>query len=128
MRPPSTVKTISSYYVAFSSFLLLFVAFLMILYLGICAQNIKSQYSLCRLKETKQTLERTKLALKLELNRLSSLERIESIAKKELGMSHPPNRLIIDLRNPSVLQASMEETLAMNDGSLDNGAEEDIAE
>ena len=65
------------------------------------------------MKETKATLERERLTMKLEVNRLSSLERIETIAKKELGMSHPPNRLILDMRRPSVLQASLEDVVAI---------------
>ena len=70
-------------------------------------------YNISILKEEKAKLEKTKLALKLELNRLNSLERIETIARKELGMAHPPNRLIIDMRNPSVLRASIEDVVAI---------------
>ena len=84
-----------------------------ICYVGICAQNVKSQYTLSRLKEKKIALEKTRLNLKLEVSRLNSLERIETIARRELGMAHPPNRLIIDMRNPSVLRASIEDVVAI---------------
>lgn len=105
--------TVSPYAVALCALTLIGITAMILIYLGICAQNIKSQYHLCRLKETKSTLERTRLALRLEVNRLNSLERIETIAKKELGMSHPPNRFVIDMRNPSVLQASLEDVVAV---------------
>ena len=35
-------------------------------------------------------------------------------ARKELGMAHPPNRLVIDMRNPSVLRASIEDVVAFD--------------
>jgi cell division protein FtsL len=88
------------------------VAGMLILYLCQCAQIVSSQYKICRLKETKSTLERSRLALKLEVNRLCSLERIENKARKELGMTHPPVRLVLDMRQP-VVQASLEDVVAV---------------
>lgn len=88
------------------------VAAMLIMYLCQCAQIVSSQYKICRLKETKCTLERSRLSLKLEVNRLCSLERIEAIARNELGMTHPPVRLVLDMRQPLV-QASLEDVVAV---------------
>lgn len=107
------VRKISPYTIALTALTMIGITLMMIAYLGICAQNVKSQYNISILKEEKAKLEKTKLALKLELNRLNSLERIETIARKELGMAHPPNRLVIDMRNPSVLRASIEDVVAI---------------
>ncbi|MBR0518721.1 cell division protein FtsL [bacterium] len=108
------VVVVSRYAVILTSFTILLITLMSIFYVGICAQNVKSQYNLSRLKEQRANLEKTKLALKLEVSRLNSLERIETIARKELGMAHPPNRLVIDMRNPSVLRASIEDVVAID--------------
>ena len=110
---PEKVTKISTEAVILTSFTILLVTLMSICYVGICAQNVKSQYTLSRLKEQKMALEKTRLNLKLEVSRLNSLERIETIARRELGMAHPPNRLIIDMRNPSVLRASIEDVVAI---------------
>ncbi len=107
------VNKVSPFSVALCAVALIGVASMIIIYLCLCAQLISCQYQVCRMKETKATLERSRLTMKLEVNRLSSLERIETIARKELGMSHPPNRLILDMRRPSVLQASLEDVVAI---------------
>lgn len=88
------------------------VASMLILYLCQCAQMVNSQYKICRLKETKSTLERSRLSLRLEVNKLNSLERIETIARKELGMTQPPVRLILDMKQP-VVQTSLEDVVAV---------------
>lgn len=108
------VRKISPYTIALTAITMIGITLMMIAYLGICAQNVKSQYTISTLKEKKAELEKTKLALKLEVSRLNSLERIETIARKELGMAHPPNRLVIDMRNPSVLRASIEDVVAFD--------------
>ncbi len=110
---PEKVTKISTEAVILTSFTILLITLMSICYVGICAQNVKSQYTLSRLKEKKIALEKTRLNLKLEVSRLNSLERIETIARRELGMAHPPNRLIIDMRNPSVLRASIEDVVAI---------------
>jgi cell division protein FtsL len=88
------------------------VAAMLIVYLCQCAQIVSCQYKICRLKETKSTLERSRLGLKLEVNRLSSLDRIEAIARNDLKMSNPPVRLVLDMRQP-VVQASLEDVVAV---------------
>lgn len=104
---------VSPYAIALYAFGLFGVASMVIVYLCLCAQIISSQYQISRLRDTKNTLERSRLALKLEVNRLSSLDRIETIARKELGMTHPSARLVLDMRRPSVLQASLEDVVAL---------------
>ena len=98
--------------IAFYVIGILGVATILIVYLCQCAQIVSCQYKICRLKETKSTLERSRFALKLDVNRLSSLERIETIARNELGMNHPPVRLVLDMRQPMV-QASLEDVVAV---------------
>ena len=110
----SGVRKVSPFSVALYAFAILGIAIMVFLYLSMSAKVISCQYQISRLKETKVSLEREKLAMRLEVNRLSSLERIERIASKELGMSYPPNRLILDMRNPSVLQASLENVVAVS--------------
>lgn len=105
-------RGVSSVTITFYVVSIVCVAAMLILYLCQCAQIVSSQYQIYRLKETKLTLERSRLALKLEVNRLSSLERIEVIARKELGMTNPPVRLVLDMRQP-VVQASLEDVVAV---------------
>ena len=107
------VNKVSPYSVALCTLALIGITAMILIYLCLCAQIISCQYQVFRMKETKITLERERLNMRLEVNRLSSLERIETIARKELGMSHPPNRLILDMRQPSVLQASLEDVVAI---------------
>ncbi len=106
-------QKVSPYSVALYAIAILGIASMVIIYLSMCAKTISCQYQISRMKETKATLERERVTMKLEVNRLSSLERIETIAEKELGMAHPPNRLILDMRNPAVLQASLEDVVAI---------------
>lgn len=107
------VNKVSPYSVALCAIALIGITAMTLVYLCLCAQLISCQYQISRMKETKATLERERLTMRLEVNRLSSLERIETIARKELGMSHPPSRLILDMRHPSVLQASLEDVVAI---------------
>ncbi len=102
-----TAKKISGLHVLPFSLTTVLIFLFVFAYLSICASNVKTQYELSKLQNDKANLEKSRLALRLEVNRLNSLDRIEKIAKKELGMSHPPNRLVIDMRNHSVLQASI---------------------
>ena len=105
-------RGVSSITIAFYIVGIIGVATMLIMYLCQCAQIVSCQYNICRLKETKSTLERSRLALKLEVNRLNSLERIEAIARKDLGMTNPPVRLVLDMRQPLV-QASLEDVVAV---------------
>ncbi len=106
------MRSVSSLTITFYIVGIMGIAGMLILYLCQCARIVSSQYQICRLKETKSTLERSRLALKLEVNRLCSLERIETKARKELGMTHPPVRLVLDMRQP-VVQASLEDVVAV---------------
>ena len=66
---PEKVTKISTEAVILTSFTILLVTLMSICYVGICAQNVKSQYTLSRLKEKKIALEKTRLNLKLEVSK-----------------------------------------------------------
>lgn len=75
------------------------IAFLMILYLTQCAQVISVQYNSTNLKERKKVLLKEQASVKLEIEELSSLERIEKIAKDDLKMVFPERRLTLTLKD-----------------------------
>lgn len=116
------VTKISEIYVCLAVIMLISIMLLGGIYTNICAKNVQSQYRLEDLRKEKAKLEKERLSLRLEVNKLSSLERIEKIAEKELGMAHPANRYILDMRNHSVLQASLTD-IAAADSGLDGSRE-----
>lgn len=73
------------------------VTFLLIIYLDRCAKLIGLQYQICRLKETKATLIRQIDGLNLEVQILSSLDRIENLARSKLGMIRAEEKIVLDL-------------------------------
>ncbi|MBI2265614.1 MAG: septum formation initiator family protein [Armatimonadetes bacterium] len=68
---------------------------LLIFYLTICSLSVGKQYQLIQLRESLSTLAGENETLQIELGRLSSLDRIEKIARRELGMVTPDERLIV---------------------------------
>lgn len=73
------------------------VSVLLVLFLCQFAQIISSQYKMVALKETRRTLLRRQAELELNVQRLTSLERIESVATKRLGMVPPELRETLDV-------------------------------
>lgn len=73
------------------------VSVLLVLYLCQFAQIVSSQYKLVALKETKRTLLRQQADLELSVQRLTSLERVESVATNRLGMVPPELRETLDV-------------------------------
>lgn len=73
------------------------VSVLLVLYLCQFAQIVSSQYKMVALKETKRSLLRQQADLELSVQRLTSLERVESMATKRLGMVPPELRETLDV-------------------------------
>jgi cell division protein FtsL len=73
------------------------VSVLLVLYLCQFAQIVSSQYKMVALKETRKTLLRQQQDLELSVQRLTSLERVESVATKRLGMVLPELRETLDV-------------------------------
>ncbi|HXE73749.1 MAG TPA: cell division protein FtsL [Candidatus Nitrosotenuis sp.] len=61
------------------------------------AQMVSNQYRLIALKETREQLLREQAELRLKVQQLSSLERIEQIAAGRLKMVRPQSRQVLDL-------------------------------
>lgn len=75
------------------------VALLLVVYLGQFASLIRTQYKVVALKDKHRLLERERIDLQLQIQNLTSLERIESVAFKQLNMTTPQQRLVLQL-NP----------------------------
>lgn len=75
--------------------------FMVSLYLCQCAQLISVQYKIGELKEHKMALVKEQKSISLNIENLESLERIEKIAIRDLGMVYPSQRVTLDLNNPT---------------------------
>lgn len=73
------------------------VALLMFVFLGQYAALVRTQYQIVSLKEKQRVLERERSEMLLEVQQLSSLERIEKLATGRLRMAPPPHRQVLDL-------------------------------
>lgn len=71
------------------------------LYLCQCAKLISVQYRIGELKTQRQRLENEKRRVKLNIERLEALERIENIACNRLKMKSPDRRMVLDLIQPT---------------------------
>jgi cell division protein FtsL len=99
------------------------VALLLVVYLGQFASLIRTQYKVVALKDKHRLLERERIDLQLQIQNLTSLERIESMAFKQLNMTTPQQRLVLQL-NPqaAVAQAKTKQPKAApvsNSGAKD---------
>jgi cell division protein FtsL len=79
------------------------VSLLALVYLCQYAVLVRTHYKVVGLQERGRTLERERAVCELELQSLSSLERVERVAIKKLGMAPPQARQVLDLRK---IQAS----------------------
>jgi cell division protein FtsL len=77
------------------------IAFLVVLYLCQCAQLTGVQYRVGQLKEQKKALITQQKEIRVSIEKLESLERIEKIAISELGMVYPKQRYLIAVKHPS---------------------------
>lgn len=73
------------------------VALLLFVFLGQFASLVRTQYKIVGLKDRQRNLEREKIDLQLQIQQLTSLERIERIASGRLQMAPPANRQIVDV-------------------------------
>lgn len=76
-------------------FLILSVAILLVMYLMLDAKIVNIQYRLSSLETDKVKYVENNSMLALEVEKLSALSRIEQIARKNLGMEAPEERIII---------------------------------
>lgn len=76
-------------------FLILSVAILLVIYLMLDAKIVNIQYRLSHLETDKVKYVENNSMLALEVEKLSALSRIEQIARKNLGMEAPEERIII---------------------------------
>ncbi|CAN0419943.1 unnamed protein product, partial [Phaeothamnion confervicola] len=73
------------------------VALLLFIYLGQFASMVRTQYKIVALRDKQRTLDREKIDLQLQIQQLTSLERVERIASGRLGMTAPLRRQVVDL-------------------------------
>lgn len=73
-------------------FLLVIISFLLVVWQR--TQVVRLGYQLERMEATKKELLRENKALLLEVSSLTSLDRIEKIAKNHLGLKHPDRKNI----------------------------------
>ena len=78
------------------------VALLLFVFLGQFASLVRTQYKIVGLKDKQRNLEREKIDLQLQIQQLTSLERVEKIAAGRLKMMPPQNRQIIDIGSVKV--------------------------
>lgn len=62
------------------------------------AMLIRSHYKVVTLRDKQRTLVRERELMELQLQELSSLERVERVATTRLGMMQPVRRQVLDLR------------------------------
>lgn len=79
---------------------------LILLVLGQKAQLVKAQYAYVNARSQQLGLLKEQAELKLRMQRLSSLDRIDALARKKLHMVAPTERLVLDLGVPSVARQS----------------------
>lgn len=73
------------------------VALLLFIYLGQFASMVRTQYKIVALRDKQRALDREKIDLQLQIQQLTSLERVERIASGRLGMTAPLRRQVVDL-------------------------------
>ena len=73
------------------------VALLLFVFLGQFASLVRTQYKIVSLRDKQRNLEREKIDLQLQIQQLTSLERVERIASGRLKMVPPANRQIVDI-------------------------------
>lgn len=83
------------------------------LYLCQSANHIRVQYELGQMKDKKATLLKEQRELKLSIENLESLERIEKIAREDMKMVQPPQRLILNLQQPASTALSEDVSIAV---------------
>lgn len=77
---------------------------LVLVFLGQYAILIRDHYRIVALKDRQRVLARERATMLLEMQSLSSLERVEAVAVKRLGMVVPPHRQVLDLRKIQTTQ------------------------
>ena len=83
------------------------VALLCLVYLGQYAALVHTQYQIVGLRAKQRQLAREQAEMELQVQQLTSLERVEHIASVRLGMTPPEGRQVLELhpafgRKPSV--------------------------
>ncbi|MGE0493556.1 MAG: cell division protein FtsL [Vulcanimicrobiota bacterium] len=73
------------------------VSILLVAYLCQFAQIVSIQYTLLELRGERRVLEREQNELELAIQELTSLERVETVAVKQLGMVPPSNREVLQV-------------------------------
>lgn len=98
-----------AYPVAFVAVIVFFVT----VYLCQCAQLISVQYKVGEMKCQKTQLLTEQRNLKLAIEKLESLERIEKIAHNDLNMIMPVQRHVLSIKSPtSVAQLTLDDEAA----------------
>jgi hypothetical protein len=89
---------------------------LCLVYLGQYAALVRTQYQIVGLKSKQHHLAREEAQMELQVQRLTSLERVEHIASVRLGMAVPPGRQVLELHPGSKRIAPAGKTVGMVTG------------
>lgn len=87
------------------------VAVLIVLVLCQRAQLVENQYTLVDLRLAKARAMKERSEIRLSIQRLSALERVDGMSRKRLGMIRPGRRFVLDLSSPASLRASASQML-----------------
>jgi cell division protein FtsL len=94
-----TGKFFGNYYInwIYPTLIISVMVICLVLYLGLSAQLVTTQYSICQLKTEKVKLLEEQRAVNMNIEFLESLSRVEAIAVKDLKMVVPKERLVLNL-------------------------------
>jgi len=73
------------------------VSVLLFVYLGQYAALVRTQYQIVALKDQQHKLDQERSDLLLQVQELTSLERVEGVATGRLGMTPPARRQVLNL-------------------------------
>jgi cell division protein FtsL len=94
----------------FPTVLIAAIAICIVMYLCQCAQLVSVQYSIGQLKSEKSQLITQQKEIKLSIENLESLQRIEKIALSQLNMVYPGQRYTLDMgRTTGITQTAQDD-------------------
>lgn len=117
-RKPQSKKVVNRtprivYYLhwIYPTFFVVSAAIFITVYLCQCAQIISVQYRIGKLKQEKNVLLEEQKKIKLQIEELEALERIEKIARNDLKMVYPSYRHTLNIKRSTITALNPGESL-----------------
>ncbi len=112
-KPGARVKKVKYQFSwVYPTVLVAMVVLLVTMYLCQSAQQIRIQYDIGQLRAQKEDMLTRQREILLSIESLESLERIEKIAREEMNMIHPSQRVVLNLHQPASTAFSQDIHLA----------------